>query len=108
MAMVRYSTVPAVMEVGLTEVQPKFSLPSVVSTGSSLQLSSLIEMEEIDGHQYKRPLCSYFSSSSPSYLLPQVLPSASSLTSQTYVGPRRNHPQLRMRIYEILQHRVGL
>ena len=34
----------------------------------------------------------------------QNLPSAKEMTSITFMGERRNHPSLRMRLYEVLQH----
>merc|ERR1719466_648461 len=85
----------------------QFNLPAVEFTGSTLQLSSSSELEATEGYKYGSPFWSYVCREAPS-LLPQVLPSAANITSETYVGERRRHPQFRMRIYEILQHRVGL
>merc|ERR1711892_1564792 len=79
----------------------KFSLPSVVYSGSSLTLSSAHELVE---RKYPGPFWSYLVSEAP-VSRPEVLPSASNLTSMTFMGDRINHPQFRMRIHQILQHR---
>ena len=52
-----------------------------------------------------RPFWNY-QENEPELAYPQVLPAALNLTSLTYTGDRRRHPDLRMRLYEVLQHKA--
>eukprot|EP00092_Neocalanus_flemingeri_P035507 GFUD01038641.1.p1 GENE.GFUD01038641.1~~GFUD01038641.1.p1 ORF type:complete len:108 (+),score=28.86 GFUD01038641.1:50-373(+) len=102
-----YRIQPAGVQIAADQAtQLKFSLPSVQFTGSTLQLSSLAELDATEGYKCPSPFWNCLIDEAPSSL-PQVVPSAANLTSLTYLGDRRSHPQFRMRIYEILQHRVG-
>merc|ERR1712098_330969 len=92
----------AIVEQAEDSTKLRFLLPSVEYSSSSLTLSSAGELQE---RKYPGPAWSYLVNESPSSC-PQVLPSASNLTSLTYLGDRLSHPQLRMRIYHILQHRA--
>merc|ERR1711936_466052 len=84
----------------------KFQLPDVQFSGSSLQLNSQFELEVREENKYGSQFWNYICNEAPA-APPQMLPTASNLTSLTYVGERRAHPQFRMRIYEILQHRAS-
>jgi len=92
----------AIVEQAEASTKLRFLLPSVIYSSSSLSLSSAAELEE---RKYPGPAWNYLVNESPASPQ-QVWPSAANLTSMTYLGDRLNHPQFRMRIYQILQHRT--
>ena len=103
---------------------PQYRLPEVRYYKGSFILDSEHELTGVQ--QYRRPR---WSASPQSYQLhfkssnncrpfwnyqenesdqayPQVLAAPLNLTSLTYTGDRRRHPDLRMRLYEVLQHKA--
>ena len=52
---------------------------------------------------FKRPFPDYTLGERPG-LFSQVIPSAKQISPSTYLGERRSHPSLRLRVYEVLQH----
>merc|ERR1711915_951116 len=82
---------------GSVSSQQKFLLPSVVYNSGSLILDGQIEVQE---RCYPRV------NEAPS-TRPQALPSAKNITSMTFMGERRQHPNLRIKLNNILQYRAG-
>ena len=58
-----------------------------------------------NGSNHCRPFWNYQENESAE-ACPAVLPGARHLTSLTYTGDRRRHPDLRLRLYEVLQHKA--
>merc|ERR1711915_743605 len=88
---------------GSVSSQQKFLLPSVVYNSGSLILDSQIEVQE---RCYPSKFWEYIVNEAPS-TRPQALPSAKNITSMTFMGERRQHPNLRIKLNNILQYRAG-
>jgi len=82
--------------------QLSYSLPRVTYSSSSLVLSSAGELVD---RAYPGPFYNYLVNEAPERRLLAV-PSAKEMTSLTYLGERRSHPHLRMKIYDIMQYRA--
>jgi len=97
------------MEVGLKEWSEvrsgKYQLPQIVYRKGSYYLDSSAELAGLQEHN--RPSFVFKNDKIVHEARPQPrqnLPSAKEMTSITFMGERRNHPSLRMRLYEVLQH----
>jgi len=92
------------MEVVLGEaevVSSKYKLPEVVYHKGSYYLESRPQLEE---KRYRKgPYPDYILGTRPSSFS-QVIPSAKEVSPSTFLGERRSHPSLRIRVYEVLQH----
>jgi len=79
----------------------RFQLPRVTRLGSSLALDSSTELQQLAGStSYRR-----WEEEECEAVLPYRAPAATKLTSQSYLGPGRGHPQFQFTIYQILQRR---
>jgi len=95
------------MEVARTEWSEvrkvKYQLPEIVYHKGSYCLDSSAELAHLDSHKGQKPFWNYLMTESPDSAY-QQLPGAKEITSLTYLGERRRHPSLRLRIYQVLQH----
>merc|ERR1711976_380379 len=81
----------------------KYQLPNVKYHKGSYYLDSEAELAHVEAFNRPRPFWNYTVKESPD-VAAQVLPSAKQMTSLTFLGDRRQHPSLRLRVYSVLQH----
>lgn len=80
-------------------VSAKYKLPQVVYHKGSYYLESTAEEKK----NRKGPYPDYTISERPGQFN-QIIPPAKEVNPATFMGDRRSHPSLRLRLYEVLQH----